>query len=105
MTPTCGLLAPRIPPAALRTGEYNVALVMRLMRHIFLANLLGLQVMRESSLPLGVARSRWRHGFGWPHPRACRPSYAPPRALGAPPAESRSPKPSKAQPPATEVVV
>ena len=34
--------------------------------------------MRESSSPLGGARSRWRYGFGWPHPRACRPSCAPP---------------------------
>ena len=39
--------------------------------------------MRESSSPLGVTRCRWRHGFRKPHPRACRPSCAPPRALGA----------------------
>ena len=34
--------------------------------------------MRESSSLLGLARCRWRHGFGWPHPRACSRSCAPP---------------------------
>ena len=34
------------------------------------------EVTRESSSLLGVARSRWRHGFGWPHPRPRRPSCA-----------------------------
>jgi Asp-tRNA(Asn)/Glu-tRNA(Gln) amidotransferase A subunit family amidase len=48
--PTTGILAPRIPPGALETGEYNVALVMKLMRHIFLANLLGLPAI---AVPVG----------------------------------------------------
>jgi len=48
--PTTGILAPRIPPGALETGEYNVALVMKLMRHIFLANLLGLPAI---AVPIG----------------------------------------------------
>ena len=43
--PTTGILAPRIPPGALETGEYNVALVVKLMRHIFSANLLGLPAL------------------------------------------------------------
>ena len=48
--PTTGILAPRIPPGALETGEYNVALVLKLMRHIFLANLLGLPAI---AVPVG----------------------------------------------------
>ena len=30
----------------------------------------------------GIARCRWRHGFGWPHPRVCRRSCAPPLPSG-----------------------
>ena len=48
--PTTGILAPRIPPGALETGEYNAALVLKLMRHIFLANLLGLPAI---AVPVG----------------------------------------------------
>ena len=39
--------------------------------------------MRESSSPLGVARCRWRHGFGWPHPRAAPPLVRAAPALSA----------------------
>ena len=33
---------------------------------------------QESSPLLGHGRDRWRHGLGWPRPRACSRSCAPP---------------------------
>ena len=40
-----------MPPAAAETGESNTALILRMTRHIFLANLLGLPA---ASVPLGL---------------------------------------------------
>ena len=54
--PTAGLTAPVLTPAARATGESNTALVMSLIKHIFLANLLGLPAI---SVPIGLgAQSR-----------------------------------------------
>ena len=74
---------PSFPPLPPTTFFLQLAPLRRLV------DLFVWEVTRESSSLLGVARSRWRHGFGWPHPRACRPSCAPPLPW-APPAESRS---------------
>ena len=44
--------------------------------------------MRESSSLLRLARCRWRHGSGWPHPRACSRSCAPSLPWGPPPSRA-----------------
>ena len=51
--PTAGLTAPLLTPAARATGESNTALIMSLIRHIFLANLLGLPAI---SVPIGLGQ-------------------------------------------------
>ena len=51
--PTTGLTAPHLTPAARETGESNTALIMSLIKHIFLANLLGLPAI---SVPLGLGK-------------------------------------------------
>ena len=41
VTPTCARTAPPLSPGALSDGLSDTALVVELMKHIFLANLLG----------------------------------------------------------------
>ena len=51
VTPTTGTTAPPLPAGATSDGESNTALVMQLVKHIFLANLLGLPAI---SVPVGL---------------------------------------------------
>ncbi|XP_073041463.1 fatty acid amide hydrolase-like isoform X1 [Primulina eburnea] len=50
ITPTTGITAPVIPPAALKSGETDLQLAEKLMRFVTLANLLGLPAI---SVPVG----------------------------------------------------
>jgi len=52
--PTVGRTAPPMPTAAAATGESNTALVMALVKHIFLGNLLGLPAL---TVPIGLGES------------------------------------------------
>lgn len=59
--PTVALTAPPIVPGDRVTGRYDASLVVRMMRHIFLANLLGLPAVsvpvgyeEETGLPIGL---------------------------------------------------
>jgi len=51
ITPTTSRTAPPLPHGAIRDGESNTAMVMQLVKHIFLANLIGLPAM---SVPIGM---------------------------------------------------
>mmetsp|Transcript_41480 Transcript_41480/g.109417 ORF Transcript_41480/g.109417 Transcript_41480/m.109417 type:complete len:98 (-) Transcript_41480:370-663(-) len=61
------MAAPPFPEGAIADGESNTALVMQLVKHIFLANLLGLPAVsvpiglgQRSQLPLGLQLiGRW----------------------------------------------
>mmetsp|Transcript_4388 Transcript_4388/g.9660 ORF Transcript_4388/g.9660 Transcript_4388/m.9660 type:complete len:108 (+) Transcript_4388:1540-1863(+) len=52
MSPTAGILTPKISPAAKVAGENNNPLIYQLLKYIFLANLIGLPAM---SVPVGYA--------------------------------------------------
>lgn len=66
LTPTVAHTAPEIPPGALETGEYNVAAVVRMMKHIFLGNLVGLPGVSvpiaydEDKMPIALQLVGWQ---------------------------------------------
>jgi Asp-tRNA(Asn)/Glu-tRNA(Gln) amidotransferase A subunit family amidase len=51
LSPTTSMTAPKLSTDAMATGESNTALVLRLTKHIFLANLLGLPAV---TVPAGL---------------------------------------------------
>jgi Asp-tRNA(Asn)/Glu-tRNA(Gln) amidotransferase A subunit family amidase len=53
VTPTVGRTAPPLPPGAMSDGTSDTSVVVDLMKHIFLANLLGLPAI---SVPVGLGR-------------------------------------------------